>query len=61
MEDGKVCNCAHHKIMPWCIILIGLSFLLLQLGILTAGAVSIIWPILLMVIGLEKLVKCNCC
>ena len=61
MEGEKDCKCTHHKIMPWCIILIGLAFLLLQLNILTAYAVGIIWPILLMVIGAKKLMKCKCC
>ena len=61
MEDGKNCACGHHKIVPVCLILIGLAFLLLQLNILTASAVAIIWPILLIVIGVKKLMKCKCC
>ena len=61
MEGEKTCKCVHHKVMPWCIILIGLSFLLLQLNVLTAYAVGIIWPILLIIIGVKKLMKCGCC
>ena len=31
------------------------------LGILTIGSVNIMWPLLLLVIGLTKLMKCDCC
>ena len=61
MEDKKVCKCMHHKLLPWGLVLIGLSFLLMQLNILSAYYVGIIWPILLIAIGVEKLMKCNCC
>ncbi|MGD0576746.1 MAG: hypothetical protein ABSA74_01590 [Candidatus Staskawiczbacteria bacterium] len=61
MENGKMCTCAHHKVVPACIVLIGLAFLLLQWNVLTAGAVGIIWPILLIVIGGTKMYKCGCC
>ncbi|MCX6722167.1 MAG: hypothetical protein NTY04_03175 [Candidatus Staskawiczbacteria bacterium] len=65
MENGKACcNCSHHKIVPCCITLIGLAFLLLQLNIfLTAYVVGIIWPVLLIVIGLVKMRggNCKCC
>jgi uncharacterized membrane protein len=59
----NVCNCPHHKIVPVVIILIGLTFLLGTLGILTMWAVSVIWPVLLMVVGGVKLGsrKCKCC
>ena len=60
MENEKVCKCPHHKLMPWCIILIGVAFLLMNLNIYV-HAMSIIWPILLIVIGLKKLVACKCC
>jgi hypothetical protein len=61
MENGKVCKCTHHKIVPACIILIGLAFLLAQWNILTSEAVAVIWPILLIVIGGVKMAKCKCC
>lgn len=61
MENGKSCKCTHHKIIPACIALIGLVFLLGQMNILTAGAVNIIWPLLLIVIGVKKMFKCQCC
>jgi len=55
------CKCAHHKTVPVCIILIGLTFLLFQLNILTAAAAGIIWPVLLIVVGAAKMMKCKCC
>ena len=56
-----MCKCNHHKLVPACIALIGLVFLLGQWDILTASAVALIWPILLIVIGVTKLMKCKCC
>jgi len=61
MENGKVCKCAHHKAVPVCIILIGLAFLLQTLNMMSAGAVAVIWPVLLIVIGAVKMMKCKCC
>ena len=61
MENGKACKCTHHKVIPTCIILIGLTFLLLQMNVLTVAAVGIIWPVLIIVIGVTKLAKCKCC
>lgn len=45
------------------ITVIGLAFLLQTLGVLSAMAVSYIWPIALLVIGLTKLFsgRCSCC
>ena len=43
--------------------LIAITFLLGAWGILSEGAVSVIWPVLLLVIGGTKLMKnkCTCC
>ncbi len=59
----NVCKCSHHKIIPALIALIGLTFLLGNVGVLTGGAVGLIWPILLILIGLQKMFKhmCTCC
>lgn len=59
MENN--CKCTHHKVVPLCIALIGLAFLLLQLNILTSYAVGVVWPVLLIVIGVTKMIKCKCC
>ena len=60
MEKGE-CKCMHHKIVPVCIALIGLVILLGQMNVLTAGAVNFIWPLLLIVIGVAKMMKYKCC
>jgi len=54
----KMCHCPHHKIMSWALVLIGLTFLLGNIGVLTAMAVNIIWPIILIVLGCSKMCKC---
>ncbi len=58
---GMVCKCPHHKAFAWLIILIGVDFLLRAMNVLTAGFVSITWPILLIIIGIMKVVRCGCC
>jgi len=62
-EEGKgmVCKCSHHKVIPWLVILIGLDFLLGATMVLTWTFVDITWPILLIIGGVVKLVRCNCC
>lgn len=59
----NMCKCGHHKVVPLCIALIGLVFLLGSINVLTAGFVNFAWPVLLIVIGLTKLVGpgCKCC
>jgi hypothetical protein len=48
--------------MPILIILFGLTFFLQALGVLTAGATAIIWPIIIVLAGLAKLKggMCGC-
>ena len=58
---GMVCKCPHHKAMPWLLILIGLDFLLGAMGVVSMGFVGVTWPILLIVVGIVKVVRCNCC
>ena len=60
-ENKMVCGCKHHKIVPICITLIGLVIFLGAINILTAGFVGIIWPVLLIIIGVMKMMKCKCC
>ncbi|MDO8499840.1 MAG: DUF5668 domain-containing protein [bacterium] len=59
---GK-CGCLHHKTVPVFITLIGLSFLLTALGVLGEVTNSYVWPVLLILIGLQKLLggMCKCC
>lgn len=57
------CSCPHHKMVPLFIFLIGLAFLLGNLEVVSAKTVGLVWPILLGLIGLQKLFggKCKCC
>ncbi|MCX6714363.1 MAG: DUF5668 domain-containing protein [Candidatus Uhrbacteria bacterium] len=57
------CPCPHHKAVPLFITLIGLAFLLKALGYMSAGTVDIAWPILLVLVGLQKMMggACKCC
>ena len=63
MPQGASCKCPHHKMMPLMIVLIGLTFLLGAFNILSPMVVAVIWPILLILIGLQKMFKgmCKCC
>lgn len=56
----KVCNCAHHKVMPVLIILFGLIFLLGYWGTLSWGTVNFVWPILVILAGIFKMTKYMC-
>ena len=60
---GGGCKCGHNKVVPFAITLIGLAFLLGALNILTASAVSVVWPVLLIIAGGTKMCggKCKCC
>jgi hypothetical protein len=62
-DKPKVCNCPHHKVIPWMIILIGIDFIL---GSWVPFYAMWTWPvlgILLIIIGGVKLSsrKCGCC
>jgi len=56
-------KCICHKMAPLMIVLIGLLFLLGELGTVSAGTVSMGWPILLIIAGGSKLCQgmCKCC
>ncbi len=61
--EMKVCKCPHHKMMPILLIVAGLVFLAGNMGWLSAYWVGIIWPLLLIIAGIKKLVMrmCKCC
>lgn len=63
MPQGASCKCPHHMVVPGLVVLIGLTFLLGAFSVLSAMAVAVIWPILLILIGLQKMFKgmCKCC
>ena len=61
--EGKKCGCPHHKMVPLFIVLIGVTFLLQAGGYIGAEMVAVIWPVLLILIGLMKMMNgaCKCC
>ncbi len=63
MQQGKVCKCPHHKMMPILVILFGLVFLLGNMGVLSWALVGLVWPVLVIAAGGMKLAKgmCKCC
>ena len=62
MPMGKSCRCPHHKVTPLLIVLIGLTFILRAKAIVTPDAAAIIWGVLLMCIGFQKMARgmCKC-
>jgi len=62
MMQGSHCKCAHHKFTPFLIVLIGLTFILKAQGYVAADAAGLIWGVLIMLIGFQKLSrgKCKC-
>ena len=62
MQSGKSCRCPHHKLTPFLVVLIGLTFILRVKGYVTGDAASIIWGVLIMCIGFQKLSRgmCKC-
>jgi hypothetical protein len=62
MQMGKSCRCPHHKLTPFLIVLIGLTFLLRAKGYVTPGAADILWGVMIMCVGFQKLARgmCKC-
>ena len=61
MEQGGVCTCGHHKVIPILVVLFGLTFLLGDWNVFSVGTVNIIWPVLVILAGLSKMKHCGCC
>jgi len=63
MEQGKVCRCGHHKVLPILAIILGLEFFFAEINVLTWAFVNVTWPILLVIAGVMGLMKgrCACC
>lgn len=60
--QGRMCKCPHHKMAPFFLVLIGVVFLLRSLGSVSAGAADILWGVLVMCIGFQKMARgmCKC-
>lgn len=63
MSNHNTCSCPHHKVVPVLILLLAVLFLLGNLNVVSAGTVSIGWPILVGLAALTKLFSssCKCC
>ncbi len=61
--DGQKCQCPHHQVIPFLVLLFGLLFLLSAYDVFTAGFVAVAWPVLVILAGLTKRFgrKCSCC
>lgn len=59
-HDNKNCTCIHHKMLPGAVLLISLAFLLKALGVVTVSFVDVVWPVLLGLAMVMKLVSGNC-
>ena len=61
--NGNMCKCPHHSFFPLLVVAFGVVFLLGQWNILTMAAVNTLWPIIVVVAGLFKMMKrkCTCC
>jgi len=62
-EGGK-CGCVCHKMTGIFIALFGLNFLLKSVGVYGDNISNIVWPVLIILIGLKNSFgkgKCKCC
>ncbi|TSD04590.1 MAG: hypothetical protein Greene071436_121 [Parcubacteria group bacterium Greene0714_36] len=62
-NEGGMCRCQRHSMMPVFAIAFGLVFLLGAMDVLAARVVSIAWPIIVIAAGVTKLTRkmCSCC
>ncbi len=60
---ANVCKCPHHKMVPLLIFIIGLLFFLNAINVVTTSALTMLWPVAVMLVGLMKMMKrkCKCC
>lgn len=65
MNQGgaNVCKCPHHKMWGLFVVAFGLVFLGEAFGWWSSGTVMVVWPIIVIAVGLFKLMesKCKCC
>ena len=56
----RTCKCPHHKIVPLLVVILGIVFLLGAMDVLSPEVVGIVWPIVLIVGGLMKMMSGSC-
>lgn len=62
-HETSQCGCPCHMMMGIFVVLLGLTFLLGNVGVLTQYLVGILWPSIVILAGLKKMFagKCKCC
>ena len=57
------CGCPCHKSAGLAIVVLGVLFLLQNLGVLPAHIIGMVWPVLIILAGLKITLKgmCKCC
>lgn len=63
MQNMKSCRCPHHSLSAIFLVLLALTLVLGNAGVIAEHTASMIWPIFLALIGLQMLVtrRCKCC
>ena len=63
MGGMNMCKCPHHNMIPILVFVFGLLFFLNAINVVTTGALGTLWPIVVMLAGLMKMMggKCKCC
>ena len=63
MQQGKICKCPHHKMVPTLIALGGLFLLLGSIGTFTMASTGVAISVLVMIGGLSEVFDtvCKCC
>jgi hypothetical protein len=61
-DQSKSCACPHHFIIPFLVFVVGIVFLLNNLGYLPNNSFSIIWPSLIALAGVQLMIsrRCKC-
>ena len=62
-ESMNCCSCMHHKFVPLLVIIFATLFLLQAMAVVDAGTTAVVWPLIVGLAGLMKLVQgsCGCC
>src|SRR3989338_8353526 len=63
MQNMKSCRCPHHSLTAIFLVLLAITLILGNTGVIAEHTASIIWPIFLGLIGLQKAFerRCKCC
>ena len=61
----NICNCGHHVVIPFIMVVFGVTFLMGFYEAISWDMVNFIWPILVIIAGVTKIIEkrdlCKCC